>query len=639
MWRLPWKPHYAVILQRTRPQMHTHTMETNAYAHSRPRRRNSDFKHVIQTYNCDSRRGGPSHLNALELNVIRKTSGLIVLNKGFDQRLDGNFDATIEKALHRDYPDIAKFRWIHQLDFATSGVLCVGTTKEATSLGCRLFRERKVEKEYLAIVSGHLPFSPLEYQAAETNIAGSKPVVQTCVMSKLKSLIQDMEKQEVFYRRLETEGNPNSSSKKDVNLPKGPRPGPTWLHMAQAKIKRDQRESGHQLTGKEEAILFMRWKVMSKSEKEPFLCQANTDHARFIKELQRYKELRQERISLERRYEQSGTDDAIEDEDSLEMDVVGKERMAYVLNFPIHEPSPNSFEMEIVTNTTDGSEKRGKDAVTIAYVLGHGYLDTQPVTKVLLRPLSGRRHQLRLHLKHIGFPILGDATYGSANPLFRPPSRMMLHAWKLWFNTSETPIAQDYGDLNFETPDPFQCIVHTSDSITTLSRSQLVDDRDGIARSNTGSPTAQQNQHNLASIALCNLRRINMNKLSGVISLAVIVASAYAQVTVMDAAGSPQMKIEQSTPGHSEDSKNVLTDATALVNKNTAVVDNNIGVSDSNVLLSQNDLFHVKKQSGTIHVRGASENEENEDQDQEYFWRGGYGYPSYGYNYRYRNWW
>ena len=130
-----------------------------------------------------------------------------------------------------------------------------------------------------------------------------------------------------------------------------------------------------------------------------------------------------------------------------------------------------------------------------------------------------------------------------------------------------------------------------------------------------------------------------MNKLSGVISLAAIVASAHAQVTVMDAAGSPQMKIEQSTPGHPEDTKNVLTDATALVNKNNAVVDNNIGVSDSNVLLTQNDHFHVKKQSGTIHVRGASESDEAQDQDQEYFWRGGYGYPSYGYNYRYRNWW
>ena len=128
-----------------------------------------------------------------------------------------------------------------------------------------------------------------------------------------------------------------------------------------------------------------------------------------------------------------------------------------------------------------------------------------------------------------------------------------------------------------------------------------------------------------------------MNKLSGVISLTALIASAYAQVTVMDTASSPRMDVKHAAMGQSEATKNVLTDATALVNKNNAAVDNNIGVSDSNVLLTQNDRFHTKKQSGTIHVRGASDNEE--DQDQEQFWTGGFGYPYSGYNYRYRYWW
>nr|CCA19367.1 AlNc14C69G4808 [Albugo laibachii Nc14] len=128
-----------------------------------------------------------------------------------------------------------------------------------------------------------------------------------------------------------------------------------------------------------------------------------------------------------------------------------------------------------------------------------------------------------------------------------------------------------------------------------------------------------------------------MNKLSGVLSFTALIASAYAQVTVLDTAGSPRMDVKHSAMGQSESTKNVLTDATALVNKNNAAVDNNIGVSDSNVLLTQNDRFHTKKQSGTIHVRGASDNEE--DQDQEQFWTGGFGYPYSGYNYRYRYWW
>jgi RluA family pseudouridine synthase len=38
------------------------------------------------------------------------------------------------------------------------------------------------------------------------------------------------------------------------------------------------------------------------------------------------------------------------------------------------------------------------------------------------RPLTGRTHQIRVHLTHGGLPILGDATYGG-----EPAQRMMLH--------------------------------------------------------------------------------------------------------------------------------------------------------------------------------------------------------------------
>ena len=50
-----------------------------------------------------------------------------------------------------------------------------------------------------------------------------------------------------------------------------------------------------------------------------------------------------------------------------------------------------------------------------------------------VRILTGRRHQIRLHLKHIGYPIMGDATYNDHenNQIEREESRMMLHAWKL----------------------------------------------------------------------------------------------------------------------------------------------------------------------------------------------------------------
>jgi tRNA pseudouridine65 synthase len=51
-------------------------------------------------------------------------------------------------------------------------------------------------------------------------------------------------------------------------------------------------------------------------------------------------------------------------------------------------------------------------------------VDRYPTSRyalVELEPLSGRRHQLRRHLKHIAHPIIGDATYGKGahNRLFQ----------------------------------------------------------------------------------------------------------------------------------------------------------------------------------------------------------------------------
>lgn len=44
-------------------------------------------------------RGGPTALHQLSLRVAARTPHFVVLNKGHDERLDGAFDATIEKAV------------------------------------------------------------------------------------------------------------------------------------------------------------------------------------------------------------------------------------------------------------------------------------------------------------------------------------------------------------------------------------------------------------------------------------------------------------------------------------------------------------------------------------------------------------
>jgi 23S rRNA pseudouridine1911/1915/1917 synthase len=49
---------------------------------------------------------------------------------------------------------------------------------------------------------------------------------------------------------------------------------------------------------------------------------------------------------------------------------------------------------------------------------------------VLLRPKTGRTHQLRVHLRHLGHPIAGDPLYGKPDPWF-PGCGLMLHAKSL----------------------------------------------------------------------------------------------------------------------------------------------------------------------------------------------------------------
>ena len=69
--------------------------------------------------------------------------------------------------------------------------------------------------------------------------------------------------------------------------------------------------------------------------------------------------------------------------------------------------------------------------------------------RLALTPLTGRTHQLRLHLAAIGHPILGDDIYAHAEALAAAP-RLNLHATRLELMH---PTSNDR--LRFESPCPF----------------------------------------------------------------------------------------------------------------------------------------------------------------------------------------
>lgn len=76
-----------------------------------------------------------------------------------------------------------------------------------------------------------------------------------------------------------------------------------------------------------------------------------------------------------------------------------------------------------------------KNALTHYQVLHHELRtdnkgDVYPVTRVALKPITGRSHQLRVHMVHIGHVMIGDPIYAESVALELAP-RLNLHAHKL----------------------------------------------------------------------------------------------------------------------------------------------------------------------------------------------------------------
>lgn len=89
---------------------------------------------------------------------------------------------------------------------------------------------------------------------------------------------------------------------------------------------------------------------------------------------------------------------------------------------------------------------QGKHAITIFKVDSFNKYNT----KVNLIPLTGRTHQLRLHMAASGHEILGDLFYASQNA-YRASTRLLLHANELRCRHPKTNI-----DMKFIAPCPFQ---------------------------------------------------------------------------------------------------------------------------------------------------------------------------------------
>ncbi|KAJ7992030.1 hypothetical protein DPEC_G00274350 [Dallia pectoralis] len=115
------------------------------------------------------------------------------------------------------------------------------------------------------------------------------------------------------------------------------------------------------------------------------------------------------------------------------------------LDFPIGKNTTEGRTHMMCVQSTEGCENP-KPCETQLLVLEYGFYDDDPVTKVLLQPLTGRTHQLRVHCQAVGHPIVGDYTYSLGAD--STPYRMMLHAHLLHLPLEPRP-------LQATAPDPF----------------------------------------------------------------------------------------------------------------------------------------------------------------------------------------
>jgi tRNA pseudouridine32 synthase / 23S rRNA pseudouridine746 synthase len=92
------------------------------------------------------------------------------------------------------------------------------------------------------------------------------------------------------------------------------------------------------------------------------------------------------------------------------------------IELPIAADWPNRPRQRVDT-------ERGRPSLTLWWVLERDH--TTRRTRLRLEPVTGRSHQLRMHLAATGHAIVGDTLYGTGGAL---ASRMLLHATQLGFD-------------------------------------------------------------------------------------------------------------------------------------------------------------------------------------------------------------
>lgn len=516
-----------------------------------------DLKHLISQYPKES-------------CIVFESSHYVVLNKPPDLRMDGPYPATVHKLLTYWYPPpsllseaqnsntnddelllnaVTKLhqhnsisdnalRPCHQLDYATSGLLCVARTQAAAAHAIRQWEQRQVTKEYLALVEGSNHLKAMLSQHEES------PSMPCFSPAQIQSTLQRLEDTYKKSRR------PRSQRKEDQKTFLGFQPAHAIFQKYKASMlaknnnhnnstKKKKRGRPEVLTPEQWQEI---WKPVEDAIRQEEISHKNSDDENstpsttawtetrtLLQELD-WKQLCRTNLKWKSVFQQAA---------ELHNNILRRELQKDEEDEDENDNLPNTFPIIFGETMEDSSPFSNDTKLSVVYIccpLGQGSdpydfsmkvppdpellekyphmkhfvgspdLDYKPcltkctildcnnsssyggspvTTKVQLLPLTGRRHQLRLHMALLvggGYGILGDATYNrhtlttdrrnppslsnttdknddavSSSPLGTSTQRMCLHSHKLSLRLDPTNESSHPNDepMHLEASDPF----------------------------------------------------------------------------------------------------------------------------------------------------------------------------------------
>jgi 23S rRNA-/tRNA-specific pseudouridylate synthase len=438
--------------------------------------------------------------------VLYESNNYVVLNKPPDVRMDGYYAVTVYKLhvflyppskWHREQERQELLQWIeshvhvsgtdaddeclvfrpcHQLDYATSGVLLVAKNKMAADFARLQFESRglgstyeTLHKEYLAVVQGHV-------------------VVEQAFVPIIPLGMQQWQHMEQVYRhsrgRLQKQQRRKSSQTTFAGYQPASSLFSTWCarqrsnnqggELSIANGTKRRRSGGVVLSALEWQSV---WATLDAALKRGDTAWNGTTW-KDVKQLSAVRAAFEEaaavynRLAFAHYQQQQGLEATnvslplppffrIQDDDTNTLYVcipLAQVDDDFAMRVPpgtepLSQPArQNGGPPFFQSGSTDLDYKPSLTAIT---VVERAWYQGRPVTKVRLQPLSGRRHQLRVHCSLIGHAIVGDATYGNSTNVAASTLRMCLHAHSLLIPKPSNESVVSGVDFPHVAPDPF----------------------------------------------------------------------------------------------------------------------------------------------------------------------------------------